>query len=205
MMTSTNGQIGVARRIASEDISVTHNTWNGNFFVVTNYVKACFSDFAVSGWFLQTVGRGYQCFFASGATRNASGGWGVEQNINYVNFPQAWIGAKGISAGGYDFSTAWRHLALVLDGTNATLYVDGVAVGNKAGVSIGEGEVLPFTIGRDFNGGASLHGYADEVRIMGAAASADWIKAEFDTVNDPGFVVGERVRRANPGFGIVVK
>jgi hypothetical protein len=96
-------------------------------------------------------------------------------------------GKSIISACTPDFSLkTWMHLALVLDGADATLYVDGVQ--KHVAVSPGVGSSTHhFTLmGRVFEAtGNYLDGMLDEVRLATAARSAAWIATQHATQSDP--------------------
>ena len=83
----------------------------------------------------------------------------------------------------------WTHLAVVLDGTNATIYQDGQNVGSAAlpadfaGVDLtnyynGWRQVQFFSIGRSVDNTRSFCGKMAEVRLWNRALSADEINAE---------------------------
>ena len=94
----------------------------------------------------------------------------------------------------------WNHTARVYDGDPATRTV------NRAVYLNGESQVGSWTAGGTLDGAmkstssstftlggqakannGSFPGAIDEVRISNIARSADWIKATYDTVNDPAF------------------
>lgn len=83
----------------------------------------------------------------------------------------------------------WTHLAVVLDGTNATIYQDGQNVGSAAlpadfaGVDLtkhfaGWRQMQFFSIGRSVDNTRSFCGKMAEVRLWNRALSADEINAE---------------------------
>jgi len=96
----------------------------------------------------------------------------------------------------------WNHTARVFDGTedgvagenttiNRAAYLNGVRSSVSAsnplqGTMVSNGNTL--YLGNESPGSAkSYRGAIDEVRISNIARSADWIKATYDTVNDPAF------------------
>ncbi len=84
---------------------------------------------------------------------------------------------------------AWQHVAVTYNGSAITYYIDGAPVGTVAktgnllstarNVRIGGRDTSPLE--EYFNGGI------DEVRISSVARSADWLRAERDTVADAAF------------------
>ena len=90
----------------------------------------------------------------------------------------------------------WQHVAAVYNGSTIRLYVDGLEVGATAKT----GNLLATTRnvrigGRDTSDlGEFFYGDMDEVRVSAAARSADWIRAERDSVANEAFC----------GFGTVL-
>ena len=83
----------------------------------------------------------------------------------------------------------WQHVAATYDGSAVTLFVDGNSVGAFA--KTGSLLVTPRDVrigGRDTTSpGEFFSGSIDEVRISSTARSADWIRAERDTVDVSSF------------------
>lgn len=69
----------------------------------------------------------------------------------------------------------WTHVAVSYDGTRAKFYVDGVAAGDIPLGNAGANRSQPLLLGDDVNGGLSLNGQMDEVRIWSTARSASQI------------------------------
>jgi hypothetical protein len=73
----------------------------------------------------------------------------------------------------------WHHIALVWDGTNVTLFVDGVNYGPKRSeVSLTDQSSL--AIGASTDHRRQFSGYIDEVRLRDEAVSADSIRTEYN-------------------------
>ena len=95
----------------------------------------------------------------------------------------------------------WHHLAACFDGTSAAAYLDGAALateGSIRAVTVGDGANSAYFGYGNMAGYANLgkaqdfqfpfaNGTVDELRIYNGVASADWIKAEYDTVMMTGF------------------
>ena len=83
----------------------------------------------------------------------------------------------------------WQHVAATYNGSLITCYIDGVSVGTLAKT----GNLLPTTRnvrigGRDTSPlGEYFSGCIDEVRVSSVARSADWVRAERDTVANAAF------------------
>ena len=88
----------------------------------------------------------------------------------------------------------WMHLALVYDGANATLYLDGVQKHVATCNSLGGNAASFNLLGRVFDPtGNHLDGMMDEVRVASTARSSAWIAHQHATQSDPAsfIVVGE--------------
>jgi YVTN family beta-propeller protein len=175
---ATNGMIAGARAFDGNDfidcgngasLNVTNNqltlsAWikpnaiSGNAIIGKSYA-ATHSDPYYS-WVLYTVNAGLHC------------------RIDTTS------GTKGTLTLGQ-----WQHVSVAYNGSLATFYLDGVSVGsfNKTGtlwltprnVRIGGRDTSP--LGEYFNGSI------DEVRVSSVARSADWVRAERDTVANAAF------------------
>ncbi|MHC4664129.1 MAG: DUF2341 domain-containing protein [Planctomycetota bacterium] len=94
---------------------------------------------------------------------------------------------------------AWCFGAAVYDGTDSRLYLNGsldnTSSNPHGGLALGTannryGMLGDGTEATEFNGGRNslyYNGLIDELRISNSARSADWIKAEYLTVNDASF------------------
>jgi hypothetical protein len=94
----------------------------------------------------------------------------------------------------------WAYLAVTYDSTiasnNLKLYRDGVEVASatRSGAIITtSGAAAPLTIGKSSDAGmtgGAFRGGVDEVRVSSAARSADWIKAEYASMNGTFLIYG---------------
>jgi hypothetical protein len=86
-----------------------------------------------------------------------------------------------------DFSlNTWMQLAVVFDGANATLYIDGVEKHVAASPNVGSGNYFFTLMGRIFDPtGNHLDGMLDEVRLAQTDRSAAWIATQYATQSDP--------------------
>lgn len=94
----------------------------------------------------------------------------------------------------------WMQLAVVFDGTNATLYLDGAQQHVATAAKVGSGGSPFCLLGNVFNAsGNHLDGALDEVRVATTARSAAWIAAQHATQADPSsFYRLEPVQAAAP-------
>ena len=98
--------------------------------------------------------------------------WGAHTNATYTDR----VGISHQAAGSVEFSVMpkneWVHLAWTFDGTDLTLYVNGVDEVGPKPFSIGPNVDAPVLIGAsDENGGRIFHGLLDEVRLYSHALS----------------------------------
>ena len=95
----------------------------------------------------------------------------------------------------------WQKMDCVWSGSTYRIYVDGELIaigalkGNKAAnhnatqnLSIGGALMPDGNPGAKIKGGRGFNGYMDEVRLIRGTRSADWIKADFETVTNLNFV-----------------
>ena len=88
----------------------------------------------------------------------------------------------------------WAHVAIVYDDTKATVYVDGIACGSVTIAAVAQHAT-------NFQLCSSVwFPRADECRLMKGAASADWVKADYDTVKKADFLTCK-----SQGFMLLVR
>ena len=106
--------------------------------------------------------------------------WGAHDSAQYTDR----VGVTYQGAGSVEFSimpkNEWVHLTITFDGTNATLYVNGVDEVGPKPFSIGPDVDAQVEIGYNSNrpelSERTFHGYLDEVRIYDKALTADEIQ-----------------------------
>ncbi len=106
--------------------------------------------------------------------------WGAHESAQYTDK----VGVTYQGAGSVEFSiipkNEWVHLTITFDGTNATLYVNGVDEVGPKPFSIGPDVDAQVEIGYNSNrpelSERTFHGYLDEVRIYDKALTADEIQ-----------------------------
>lgn len=147
-----------------------------------------------------TNGSGYETSFQwsgdwVGSLFGLEGRFLIRQGDNQENYQQ-WELVCGIKTGG-EFKLRsskdlpggqWTHIAVVLDGTTATLYQDGENVGSEALPDIydinltdeyeGYEQHQKFYLGRSYNNARDFCGMMSEVRVWNRALSQDEIKAK---------------------------
>ena len=148
---------------------------NGDFISISvmNDVFKLSGDFTVDGWFnwdSAPIPSGSQLMGIHSSGAGAC--WMLYLAGGEMKFFA--FGAPIITAPFVPELHRWYHIAVVRSGSdtdNIKMYIDGAHVGlpatNTADIPA---NAYAFTIGGDLNGGCSLHGYADEIRISGNAA-----------------------------------
>jgi hypothetical protein len=99
-------------------------------------------------------------------------------------------------------SAGWFHYAITIDKSrNFNLYINGKNEGSAIKVAAGQiyykGELRFYLTGQP--------GRMDETRIRDALSSADWIKAEYDSINNKQFVVASETVKNGYGLKIIVR
>ena len=158
--------------------------------------------FTVGGWFNAAWYHGYMRFFSAQKSNGETVGW----EAYTLNNSNTQISANG-SGIGYktpvtipSMKGGWLHVQFVFSGTTMKVYEGGTlrgaySIGAAKRRTDGNGFVIGNIIG--FND-ASWNGLFDEVRIYDGELSADRIKAEYDTANDPvSFTRGRSPRSAD--------
>ena len=134
--------------------------------------------------------------FFSRKIRNQStnSGWEVIRKGNNI----AVRGANGDNIASYapeqSFAGAgWKHLFIVYNGNTATIYENGVGTDTVAsGGTAPADNDKSLSIGSYSGGGSSYFvGSVDECRLLQATPSADWAKAEYDSIADPEFLLAD--------------
>ena len=137
--------------------------------------------------------------YRTDVTDNTNRGWmGVEGSYNLLNYPK-----DGKCVLRYGTTEAvnkvmpvavgnWMHIAGVLNGTEARAYQNGVILGTGTTTAIADvGKALGVGSPNVCPGSASRNkGYLDEYRLRWGSSSADWVKAEYDTVMKSDFLEG---------------
>lgn len=99
----------------------------------------------------------------------------------------------------------WVHESFVYDGETYRIYANGVLMKQSTitGGTVLDGDKA-ISIGSNSTGSEwALYGVLDEFRLRRGAASADWIAAEYATVNDSGFLTAGQVRLVDPDAKVV--
>ena len=121
---------------------------------------------------------------------NDRSGWHIRQNgtaweVRFgTNDPAAGAVYQTLAVAGAVNTNNWQHIALVWDGTTATLYTNGVSAVSAAVPSYRQNLVAPLLMGMRGYQDSFYNGGLDEVAIFGSALSAAKIKAHYDNGMD---------------------
>ena len=182
MVVCSSAPAGYSRTVSS--------TGKSSYFSAPSYDSLRLgSNFTASGWFHGTV-SGNGRIFQRKASWNAANGWETQ-----------WKGT-GIQARGADglavqlnlpvsVADYWTHIVFAYDGTilgadgtcPVHVYCNGNFVGDQSPTKAATDNNWELR----FMGQASYKGEIDEFRLQAGVSSADWIKAEYDTVASRSF------------------
>jgi len=136
--------------------------------------------------------------------------------LNTSGYLVGYLSSDGTSnvnkAGSSGLQNAWHHVSVVyVPSTRLTLYVDGASAGENT-TSIPSSLYNAsdkFAIGiQSFPGNDdyAFYGKVDETRVSNMARSADWILAEYNTMNSPStfYAVGTETSTERRGRAIVI-
>ncbi len=186
-MEASEGIVGTSRKTQTEYDSSKHNR-----YVVPAYSLG--GTFTVSCWVNEQYDYGWHRIFTCKEGAGDSSGWHIEcggKNSGMVTIIGS--GSRGFDANIGLLVDRWTHLAFVFEGTEASVYTNGVlcasgtineATASSTGFAIGG-----TPLGRE----RTLEGYFDEVRLGEAVLSAERIAADYAIVHDTSFVSFETV------------
>ena len=149
------------------------------------------NTFAVSGWF--NVGSGQTAqdarLFCRKTNYTEANGWEV---VWKKNGEFSTRGASSTADAKYtaSFGAGWKHFFVVYDNKTSTIYENGVQKAQKTGGTAATDNNVDFGIG-DYPGNANnapVVGSVDECRLLDAVPSADWAKAEYDSISNAAFL-----------------
>ena len=178
-----DGVVGTARQTAT-------SAANGYLSVPSYNDLALGNTFTMSGWIYFTGVSGYPRLFSRKKSYGDANGWEIEMKSgSYTGFTARGAG-NGSNVGGTipTLQNSWVHLAFVYSGTTATAYANGEQVATGT-IQAATDNGFPLSFGCDSDGNeAYVRGYFDECRLLGAVASADWVKASYATQSDSSFL-----------------
>ena len=151
------------------------------------------NTFAVSGWF--NVGSGQSAkdarLFSRKTYYTEANGWEV---VWKKSGEFSTRGASSTADAKYtpnpSFGSGWKHFFIVYDNKASTIYENGVQKAQKTDGAAATDNNVALGIGdypEDSNL-APLVGSVDECRLLDAVPSADWAKAEYDSMSNAVFL-----------------
>ena len=177
------GKVGTARQTATSAAS--------GYLSVPNYNDLALGDtFTMSGWVYFTGISGYPRVFSRKKNYGDANGWEIEMKSgSYTAFTARGV-ANSKTVGGTipTLQNSWVHLVFVYDGTALTAYANGKQVASGT-IQAATDNGYPLSFGCDSDGSeAYVRGFFDECRLLGAAASGDWVKASYATQSSDAFL-----------------
>ena len=166
--------VGGARQLSTTSVS--------SYLQVTNAVEHG-SVFTVSAWIKMTAGGSYPRLFCRKSYYTDTDGWELEMNNDsWEKFSVRGASSTSVS-GTFTKNFKWRYVTAVYDNTTVTVYGDGEKI-TSGTIAAATDNTMPIR----FCGSGAIGASIDEARLMKGAASADWVKADYDTVNKSDFV-----------------
>ncbi|MBP5320134.1 MAG: DUF2341 domain-containing protein, partial [Kiritimatiellae bacterium] len=142
--------------------------------------------FTISGWFAMAKKQTH-ILFGSMSSWNTAGFLILNENGNELSFTCM---TSGHNKASWTYSlNEWLNVAVVYDNTTGTSYYNGnshyshsIPACNDPGNTWGFGNY-----GNTSKHGDHTQGKLDEWRVFNGAATADWLKAEYDSIANPAF------------------
>lgn len=181
-----SGMVGTARQTA------TSKTNEGGYLQIPNYDNlALGGTFAMSGWLYQTSSSGEPGLIGRKPAYNSTHGWEVElkgYTTAKVRGASATDNGSGMTL--HTKQNTWAHLVFVYNNTTVSVYTNGTFCGSRT-IATPTDNGLPLFLGRRGKEGESasyIRGYFDEFRLKDGVPSAEWIKAEYDSMESDNFI-----------------
>ena len=136
----------------------------------TDFDIAKTSTFTIELWLNRTVADGSQGYTRVIARDGSVGGWALtyHSNGNYLEFGSD-QGGTIIQSNYTTVVNRWYHVAVVGDGTNVKLYINGIERDSKTPATLStwtNASTTGVTIGRRCDNSVEFGGYLDEIRIV---------------------------------------
>ena len=152
-------------------------------------------SFTVSAW-IRGTGRGQSRLFGHKQTWNTASGWEILWNTATTASPRGSGGDTERARSLGNSATTWTHVVWVFNGAAVSTYSNGVKSGDDSVITpvVDTTRALEFggtSVSQDYFGGSF-----DEVRIMGGAANALRVKADYDTVTSAEFLSAAPARQS---------
>ena len=177
------GKVGTARQTAEDG--------KGGYLSVSNHDSLSLGGtFVVSGWVYLTGLRAQHRLIGHKSAWNSTDGWEVElrdwSKVRVRGASSAEDKDKEICSP----KDKWVHLAFVYNESICTIYTNGFKSAS-ASIVAPKDNSLPLSFGCGANGTTGnyyIRGYFDEFRLKDGVPSAEWIKAEYDSMESDNFI-----------------
>ena len=185
--------IGVSGKVGTARQTATSNTNEGGYLQIPNYNNLELGGtFAMSGWLYQTSSYGEPGLIGRKPVYSSTHGWEVELK-NWTTAKVRGASADDNSSNGMTLHTkqnTWAHLVFVYNNTTVSVYTNGTFCGSRK-IATPTDNGLPLFLGRRGEEGKTasyIRGYFDEFRLKDGVPSAEWIKAEYDSMESDNFI-----------------
>ena len=177
------GKVGTARQTAENG--------KGGYLSVSNHDSLSLGGtFVVSGWVYLKGLRAQHRLIGHKSAWNTTDGWEVElRDYSKVRVRGA-SGAEDKDKAICSPKDKWVHLAFVYNESICTIYTNGFKSAS-ASIAAPKDNSLPLSFGCGPNGTTGdyyIRGYFDEFRLKDGVPSAEWIKAEYDSMESDNFI-----------------
>ncbi len=195
-----NGRVGYARRVAQSG-GASSSTGRILVFEHDNILQGVGPVFTYSGWYKLAKGTTNPdwAYLVSRKSDDNTKGWGIQYDNQQLSAKQLRVWAADEGKNNYDAFNIegvgykhdeWSYWTFVYSNQTFHAYYKGAELASTAGgfalkkfVSNDENSGFQdFVIGGMLNGKGALNGYVDEARYSKGVRSADWIKAEYDSM-----------------------
>jgi len=131
---------------------------------------------------------------------NSRSGWIIYQDTNSWQFRLGGFNGYAVTvSGGAVQANVWQHIVGVYDGTNASLYVNGLLVGGPSLVSgFSPNTSKPLRLGATSIPNRTYDGWVDEPALYGGVLSASQIAAHYAAVTTNNSGYGAQILAAHP-------
>ena len=187
---------------------------NLSYLSVPSYdTKSVGGTFAVSGWF--NIGSGQSGnnndarLFSRKENYQDAHGWEVLWKTSKEIRVRGASSSDSVKVTNLDYAgKGWKHFFVVYNNAIAAFYENGVLKKSTSDTAPTENG-RPLAIGGYANdNGSQLVGSVDECRLLDAVPSADWVRAEYNSMNNPAFLTAGEAElygaSSSPVVGILV-
>lgn len=160
------------------------------------------SGFMLSGWAYWSGYKRDGAAYVMEVKNPTSSSYPWELTVRYNNPGMKFGTDSPIRDTGTLVYSSWFHWAIVVSGKRTfKCYINGV---HKSSKTVDNDKFVNNATDIYYQTGGTS-GYTDEIRIHNVAASADWVKAEYDSINNKQFVVASEAVKNGYGLKVIVR